>query len=203
MIEVLTIIAVTASAFIGTNLDNLLLLVAMHAHYRDHPAAVSAGYVSGMVLIGGICMLVSQLDELIPVSYLGLLGIIPLGSGVWALIRLIRKRAPQGVTDDTSANNTAHSIFAVLLMTQLSHGADTIITFSALLADSSNYYDYQLTPVYLAMVACFAWLARYSLKHPGLKGFLERYGGYVTPFILILVGLYILNNTATDLAPGY
>jgi cadmium resistance protein CadD (predicted permease) len=198
----MTIIAVTATAFIGTNLDNLLLLVALHTHYRDHPAAVSAGYVAGMLLIGALCLLVGQLDALIPVTHLGLLGIIPLTAGVLALIRLFRKGAPKGANDNTSADNTARSIFTVLLVTQLSHSTDTIITFSALLADSTELSDYRIAPVYLAMVACFAWLARYALTHQKLSASLERYGPYVTPFILILVGIYIISNTATDLAPG-
>jgi cadmium resistance protein CadD (predicted permease) len=53
------------------------------------------------------------------------------------------------------------------------------------------------------MIGVFAWLARYSLKHRGFASILERYGVYVTPFILILVGLYIISNTATDLVPGH
>ncbi|MGD9021929.1 MAG: hypothetical protein PVF46_09030, partial [Lysobacterales bacterium] len=91
MTELLTIIAVTATAFIGTNLDNLVLLVTMHAHYRDNPAAVSAGYIAGMLLIGALCLLVGMLGDLIPIAYLGLLGVVPITAGMLGLLRLLRK----------------------------------------------------------------------------------------------------------------
>lgn len=202
MSELLTIITVAATAFIGTNLDNLLLLVAWHTHYREHPSAVTAGYVAGMLLIGGICVIVGQLGELVPIAYLGLLGFIPVTLGVRALVRLVRDGAPRHASGDASADNTARSVFTVLLMTQLSHSADTIIAFSVLLADSNHLADQRIMPVFLAMVACFAWLARHALQHRGLSSFLGRYGGYATPFILILVGIYVISNTATDLMPG-
>lgn len=202
MIEILIILTVTAGAFIGTNLDNLALLVTLHTHYRDHRWAVSAGYITGMLVVGIICLLIGELDELIPVAYLGLLGVIPVASGVVALFRLLRKGAPDRVRDNTAADNTARSIFSVLLITQLSNSTDTIIAFSALLAESTDFADHQIAPAYLVMVVFFAWLARYFLKHQRLSSILERYGGYVTPFILILVGVYIINNTVTDLLPG-
>ena len=91
---------------------------------------------------------------------------------------------------------------ATLLTTQLSNSSDTIITFSVSMAESTDFFDFQFIPVYLVMVAGFAWLARYLVNHPRLSHVLKRYGHYVTPFILILVGVYILSNTATDLLPG-
>lgn len=202
MVEILMVFAVAASAFIGTNLDNLVLLVALHSRYHDHPAIVSAGYVTSMVLVGAICLLVGEFGDLIPLAYLGLLGIIPITIGCLALLRLFGNTN----TTESADNNITHSalgaIFATLLTTQLSNSSDTIITFSVLLAESTDFFDLEIIPAFLAMVAGFAWLARYLVNHPRLSYVLKRYGEYVTPFILILVGVYILNNTASDLLPG-
>lgn len=202
MIELLTIIAVTATAFIGTNLDNLILLVALHTRYHDHPAIVSAGYVTGMVLIGVVCLLVGELGDLIPIAYLGLLGLIPITTGCLALARLFRITGTEETSGNGVARNAPNAIFATLLTTQLSNSSDTIITFSVLLAESTDFFDLRIIPVYLALVAVFTWLARYLVNHPRFSHVLKRYGHYVTPFILIFVGLYILSNTATDLLPG-
>ena len=201
MIEILTIIAVTAGAFIGTNLDNLVLLVALHTRYRQHSGVVSAGYITGMLLIGGMCLLVGEVGEYIPLAYLGLLGIIPIMTGVIALLRLFQG-TQSAETNKLAIDNGHGTIFITVLMTQLSNSADSIIAFSALLADSSDISDYLIAPTFLAMIFVFAWLAFYSLKHHRLNDFLKRYGHYITPFILILVGVYILSNTATDLMPG-
>lgn len=202
MLALLTIFAVTAGAFIGTNLDNLILLVALHTRYRDQPAVVSAGYIAGMLLILGICLLIGEIGELIPIAYVGLLGVIPIATGCLALLRLFSKPGPRETGNRVSADAGAVAIFFTLLTTQLSNSSDTIIAFSLLLADSTDFFDLQIIPVFLAMVGGFAWLARYLVNHQRLGEFLKRYGHYITPFILIMVGFFILSNTASDLMPG-
>ena len=202
MTELLAIIAVSATAFIGTNMDNLVLLVAMHANYRDHPTVVSAGYVTGMLLVAVVFLLVSLLGELIPIAYLGLLGLIPITSGGLGLMRLLRKAPVEDQGPDVATVDNPRAIFTTLVATQLGNSTDTVIAFSALLAESSDFSDHQIFPVFIVLVLGFAWLARYLLSHQRLSGALERYGHFVTPFIMIFVGLYILSNTGTDLMPG-
>lgn len=202
MFEILMIVAVAVGAFIGTNMDNLVLLVALHTRYHDHPTIVSAGYVTSMVLIGGICLLVGEFGELIPLTYLGLLGIIPITIGCLALLQLFRKTQKVQSGNIGIIGNAPGTIFTTLLATQLSNSSDTVITFSVLLAESTDISDLEIILAFLAMVGVFAWLARYLVNHQRLGDVLNRYGRYVTPFILILVGVYILSNTATDLVPG-
>jgi len=201
MSEVLVVIAVTAGAFIGTNLDNLLLLTAMYSRYEQHAGMVTAGYFAGMILIGVIALAIGEVGEFIPLAYLGMLGVIPMMMGVLALIKLFRK-AEAGYTNGTVTDGNRLAVFLALISTQLSNGADTIITFSALLADSNDAADYLVAPTFLAMIGVFNAVAWYALKHRGLSLVVGRYGQYVIPFILILVGYYILSNTASDLVPG-
>ena len=202
MNELLIIVGVTAGAFVSTNLDNLLLLATMYSRYYRHPWTVTAGYFVGMNLIAAITIAVGLVGDFIPIAYLGLLGVIPMMIGVLALWKLYRQSQNTEEVDSAYAGNSALAIFFALITIQLSNGADTIITFSALYADSSNPSDYIVAPTFFAMVGLFAWLAFYSVKHPRLSHVLVRYGQYVTPFILIFVGFYIFSNTASDLAPG-
>ena len=201
MSEILVIIGVTAGAFIGTNLDNLLLLVAMYSRYETRAGLVTAGYFAGMILIGVITLAIGEVGDIIPLAYLGLLGFIPMMMGVFSLWKLFRSSQPGEITG-TAAGDSRAAVFFALVSTQLSNSADSIITFSALYADSSDPSDYLVAPTFLAMTAVFSAVAFYSVKHPKLSRFLGRYGQYVTPFILILVGYYILSNTASDLAPA-
>jgi len=120
--------------------------------------------------------------------------------GVFSLWKLFRKIQPSEIA--SAAANSRSAVFFALVSTQLSNSADSIITFSALYADSSDSSDYLVAPTFIAMTCVFSGVAFYSVKHPGLSRFLGRYGQYVTPFILILVGYYILSNTASDLMPG-
>ena len=201
MNEILIVIGVTAAAFIGTNLDNLLLLATMYSRYYRHPWTVSAGYFVGMNLIAAITIMVGEVGDFIPLAYLGLLGVIPMMMGLLALWKLFRHVRTE-VVESKFAGNSALAIFLALIAIQLSNGTDTIITFSALYADSSNPSDFIVAPTFFVMVGIFSWLAFYSVKHPKLGHFLVHYGQFVTPFILMFVGFYILLNTASDLVPG-
>jgi cadmium resistance protein CadD (predicted permease) len=198
MIEAATIVAITAGAFIGTNLDNLALLVAFYSRYKPQSMIVTAAYISGMILIGLIFFVVGKGGDFIPIYYLGMLGIVPVILGVIGLLNLFRTEQndkPTGLAIEASQS----AIFFAVFMTQLSNSADSIITFSVFLADSTNHTDFLIVLTFLAMMGLFASLAYYSLKHRRFSEILDRYGRYVTPFILIFVGLYILSDTATDL----
>jgi len=201
MIDALTIIAVTSGAFIGTNLDNLILLVALYSRYRNHSRTVTAGYISGMLLIGVISFIIGFGGGFIPISYLGFLGVVPIFMGVIALLQLFRSKQEE-VDSSFARENSLKTIFMAVLITQLSNGADSIITFSVFLADSTPSTDYLIVLTFLAMILVFTWVASYALTHRRLSDILDRYGRYVTPFILILVGLYIISNTASDLLPS-
>lgn len=201
MIDVLIIVGVTAGAFIGTNLDNLILLVALYSRFPRRPGLVATGYVSGMLLIGAISISVGEGSGLIPVESLGMLGVVPIALGIMALFQLF-KTSQTGATLKPASEVGNKAVFFSVLTTQLSNGADSIITFSVFLAESTDATDYLIALTFLGMTCVFAWLAFYLLKHRKLSDVLDRYGHYVTPFILILVGVYILTNTASDLIPG-
>ena len=201
MTEILIIIAVTAGAFIATNLDNLVLLVALYSRYKQHSGLVVFGYITGMIIIGAISVAVGEVGDFIPVTYLGYLGVIPIMLGVAALISLARG-TQGGEKGSFAIDNSSRAIFVTVVLTQLSNSADSIITFSALFADSLDATDYLIAPTFLAMSGIFAWLAYYLQNHRSLGQVLDRYGHYLTPFILILVGFYILANTASDMTPG-
>lgn len=201
MHEMLIIIGVTAAAFIGTNLDNLLLLAAMYSRYPNQARVVTAGYFTGMILIAIITLIIGEVGDIIPLAYLGLLGLIPMMMGALALLKLFRSRQLE-VVDSVVTGGNCLAVFFALISIQLSNSADSIITFSALFADSADPSDYVVAPTFFAMVGVFSAVAYYSVRHPKLNQILSRYGQYVTPFILILVGFYILSNTASDLVPG-
>ena len=200
MNDSLVIIGVTAGAFIGTNLDNLLLLVAMYSRYAHQAMMVTAGYFTGMILVAIVTLAIGELGEFVPLAYLGYLGVIPMLMGIMALLKLFRP-APSEDSLNIASGASRLSVFFALMSIQLSNSSDSIIAFSTLFADSADSSDYVVAPTFLVMVSIFSAVAYYSVRHPTLSRYLGHYGPYVTPFILILVGYYILSDTATDLSP--
>ena len=55
---------------------------------------------------------------------------------------------------------------------------------------------------FLGMALVFGLVARGVLKYNWLSRPIQLYGHYITPLILITVGLFVLSNTALDLMPG-
>ena len=201
MIEMMVTVAVTAGAFVATNLDNLILLVALYTRYERRPVMVAGGYFAGMLIVGAASFAIGKATELFALEYLGLLGIIPILIGVTAALKLFRGVAPDDGNGERPLDGS-FAAFAATLFVQLSNGTDTVVTFSILFADSVGAADYWIVVSYIVMLCVFASAGYYSLRHQWLSGVVGRYGRFVTPFILISIGLFVLSNTAMDMTPG-
>ena len=198
MTDVLLILLVTAGAFVATNLDNLLLLVALNTRYAGRPLPVVAGYFAAMLVVGALALAIGKLAGNAPVEYLGLLGVVPVAIGAVSLARLFRPARARGMEEPGSVG----AAFATTMTTQLGNGTDTVVTFSILFADSNDAGDFVVALAFCAMPCVFAALAFHGSRHDWLRRLLQGYGQYVTPVILIAVGLYILSNTGLDMLPG-
>ena len=200
----LIIIPVTAAAFVATNTDNLILLVALLSRHAAQRASVIAGYLVAMTLLIGVSFALGRTAELIPETYLGYmgyLGIIPLLMGISGIIAALRP-----AKQDSSLLNAKvmlpGAVLATTLLTQLSNGVDTILTFSALFADSLSPVDTLALFTAAGMAALFSVTAVHILKHEALGKWLHRTSVYLTPLLLTGVGIFILLNTVTDKVPG-
>lgn len=199
MLDMAFVIAIVAGAFIATNLDNLVLLIGLFGRYNDRRYEVAFGYLSGMLIIAALTYYVGRLAGTIPVTYLGLLGVIPVLIGLTGILRLFRNR---GVVRDPVAPGAGSTAVAATLLTQLGNGTDTIVTFSVLFSDSNDLGDHLVLASFTGMVLLFVLIAQLALRHPWLSRPIQLYGHYITPLILITVGAYVLSNTALDMLPG-
>ena len=138
MLEIGSVIAIAASAFMATNLDNFVLLVALFGRYSGRRSGVVFGYLASMLVILTIAYYVGKIIGTAPVNFLGLLGIFPLSIGVFELARLFRNRGPNRSPAVSGGGRTA---VAATLFTQLSNSSDTIIAFSVLFSDSNDLGD--------------------------------------------------------------
>jgi len=201
MTSALTIISVAAFAYVATNLDNFTLLVSLLSRYRRNRVAVAAAYFAGTAILCAAGFLIGEAAETAPLEYLGLLGVIPMTIGIVWLVRLFRPAGkPPGAETSGSAGKKA--AFAATLTTQLGNGTDTIVTFGALFADSTASADYLIVLTVALMAVLFVTLALYGVSHSALGSWIDRYMPRIAPFILIVVGAYIIANTATDVMPG-
>lgn len=197
--DVLTVLGLFVVPFAATNVDNLALLVAWLLAGRDRSKRVLAGHLLGMSALLLLAIAFGLGAKFIPLEYVGYLGVIPIALGIKGLYALVAGRdSTNGVSSAASREATPISIAA----TQVANGVDTVLVFGPLLADSESGVDLFLLGGFILMT--FAWfgLARFLERHAARLIVLERYGHWVAPIVLIVVGLYILDNTSTDLLLG-
>jgi cadmium resistance protein CadD (predicted permease) len=199
MFDAAIVVAVAAGAFMATNLDNLVLMIGLFGRYSDRRQEVLVGYLAGMLIIGAVTFYVGKLAGYAPVQYLGLLGVVPILIGVTEIVRLFRNK---GVVHDPVLPGAGSTAVVATLLAQLGNSTDTIITYSVLFSDANDLADYLVLMVFAGMALLLALVAYLALRHPWLSRPVQLYGHYITPLILITVGMYVLSNTALDMLPG-
>jgi len=200
MNSLIAIIPIAAGAYVATNLDNFILLVSLLARYRNHTSNVVAGYFTCVLILGFVGLWIGKAANIAPVEYLGLLGFVPISIGAVELIQLRRGKAKVTVAKEKSVDGV-QKVFMTTLFSQLGNGADTIIVFGVLFIDSMPSADILTVVTLAAMAVIFVFVGIYAVRHPALCEWIDRYAYRVMPFVLIIVGVYILANTATDLLP--
>ena len=199
MFDAAIVVAVAAGAFMATTLDNLVLMIGLFGRYSDRRQEVLVGYLAGMLIIGAVTFYVGKLAGYAPVQYLGLLGVVPILIGVTEIVRLFRNK---GVVHDPVLPGAGSTAVVATLLAQLGNSTDTIITYSVLFSDANDLADYLVLMVFAGMALLLALVAYLALRHPWLSRPVQLYGHYITPLILITVGMYVLSNTALDMLPG-
>ena len=196
MSDVLPVIGVAAVAFLSTNADNLALLFAFLADRSFSARNVLFGYAFGMLGILALSWVVSWLADFFPHQYIGFLGVVPIFLGIK---RLYHNLVDRGSEAELAPAASKRSQVITVALADVAHGPDTIILFSALLADSDAIGQSAVTVSYLVLVEVWCFFGSYLFRHPGIRGPVQRYGHRFAPYLLIGVGLFILLNTAHDL----
>jgi cadmium resistance protein CadD (predicted permease) len=201
MTNLFGIVPIAIGAYVATNIDNLILLTVLLARYRTQTLSVVAGYFTCMLILGIVGFGVSEIANVVPIRYLGFLGIVPIYIGVVEFVRNYRAKKNAAAATETSYDDNPKA-FATTLISQLGNGADTILVFGILFVDSTPAADILIIFTLAAMAFSFVFVAMVAVRHPAMSSVISQYAHRVLPFVLIIVGVYVLANTATDTMPG-
>lgn len=194
----MTIIILVASTYVATNVDNLLLLVGWMLGRQESAGRILAGYSLAAIAILLASWSLGLSAGMIPTSYVGYLGLIPIFLGVSLLVQQVRGRKDAS----TSMNPQKLSLFAVAT-TLFANSADTMLVFSPLLADSETGTDYVIMSAYLAVALIWYLVALYFSRHAARLQGVSVAAQWLAPLMMIVVGCYILDNTVTDVIAGH
>jgi cadmium resistance protein CadD (predicted permease) len=195
--ETASSLALGITGVVGTNLENVVVAVAMFCRQTSNPV-LAIGFFAGLSAMLVFSWLSGSAMGMLPTQYLGLLGLVPIALGIRELLRTHDGQPEKAIVEN---QQTAVKSTAVLALLMVANGADTIAVFAPLIAESEATDRVVITVAYLLASALLAWISVQVCTHPRLTGPIQRYGGRIAPFAMIGIGVYILLNTGTDTMP--
>ena len=189
----LELAGIALTAFLSTNVDNLLLLTVLLSQPVQTKHTVFVGYVGAVLVVVAAGLIASRLADAVPNEWLGYLGIVPLAMGLYRLGKVFRSNS----NSDTLVVASSLGFVGVAALT-LANGADTFGVLLPLFAETAEPWSYMLAATVVSAAALWFALAVWISTHPWLRATIARAERWLVPALLIVVGAYILFNSPTD-----
>jgi cadmium resistance protein CadD (predicted permease) len=180
--------------YASTNMDDLLVLIALFAEGGFRGIDIVIGQIAGVCALFLMSIILSRSSALVPLPFLGLLGLAPISTGLYRL--WTRAKAGARAEGEARAQPSKAPAVAVAMIT-LANGGDNLCIYTPLLASTGAWDAAALAAVFAAMTALWCALAHYLVHHPFLARHIRRAGGIVAPVALVVLGLIILVRAGT------
>lgn len=168
--------------FVGTNADDLVLLMVFFADPRTRVSTVVTGQLAGLGALTGVSILAARLAVQLPETWIPLLGVVPLGLG-------IRMLGPSADPDGTPA--PALGWWSVAAVT-VANGSDNLGAYIPVFAVQSAAGLIVIVLLFGILTLAWCALAHWFVRHPNRGATVRKVTRRAAPFVLILVGLWIL-----------
>ncbi len=208
MSELISAIFAGVTAFIATNLDDLVILILFFAQTNAvfRPNHIVAGQYLGFgaLILASLPGFFGGL--MVPKAWIGLLGLLPIAIGLYQLIHPEDENEVQTITNDFQSTVKLPILSALGLLAPQSYqvaavtianGGDNIGIYVPLFAASSAASLGVILSVFFVLVGVWCYLAYQLARHPIVARVLTRYGAAIVPFVLIGVGIFILIDSET------
>ena len=184
----ITALVLVPFAYAATNVDNLLIMASLGAGRASRRHLV-AGFIvasSAVLLVASTAMFI---DRIIPPEVLGYLGLVPISIGIYLLLFTnVQMENP------ASRATTWPAISGLLL----ANSGDTIFAIGPLFAESGSDARLGLALGFALVASVWLVLILNISQRVARSATLSRLGHRIAPWMMILVGLYILSDSATD-----
>lgn len=190
----LTTLGAGTLAFVSTNVDDLFILAGLFASRRWPVASIVAGQYLGLATLFAGCVLASLFALLLPRPWVGLLGLLPLLLGVHGLWQTWRAAADDDDDADRGTPAVGAAYWAVLAVAGITvaNGGDNIGIYIPLFAALPGWKIALIALVFAVGTAVWCLLAWWLVRRPWLQAPLRRWGDWLTPVVLLVLGLFIL-----------
>lgn len=188
------VIATGILAFVSSNIDDIFLLMLFFGDRNFKPCEIILGQFVGIGALIGISLVFSLVGLVIGKTYIGLLGLLPIYLGIKGIVRLFSKQPAEEEDILTDKKRNRSNPWIVSGVT-IANGGDNIGIYVPLFATLAWPQKITVVSIFFIMTAVWCVLARYLSRHPLMAKAIDKYGHVVTPFVLIALGIYILNES--------
>ena len=187
MSHTLAVIATAAGVFIGSNIDDLIVLIVLFLAARRGklPASriVAGQYLGYGLLVAGSIVIALGLAA-VPQRWVGVVGFVPLGLGLWGLLGAIRHGPEHQPV-------LARRLWAIAALS-IANGSDDLSVYAPLLRTNSVGDDVLIVLVFLVMVALWCVLAWWLGTRRRVIRTLKQFGHWLVPLVFIAIGIVVI-----------
>lgn len=194
-------------SFIVTNLDDLLILILFFSKNKKKSQVYSIviGQYIGftMIILASLPGFVGGL--IIPKEWIGFLGLVPLIIGIKSLFDQPDNNPNIQLTEPIfnttfwiiDIRRYLNSTVLYVASITLANGGDNIGIYLSLFSQRNLLDLTIILIIFYCLVALWCCLAYWLVKHPIIAKLLIKYGSVITPFVLIILGIFIFIDSGT------
>ena len=191
---IFAVVLTAAVLFAATNVDDVVVLtvlsISSRATGRPRPWHIWAGQYAGFAVLIGLSLAAAVGLALVPLHWLWLLGLVPLGLGLGKLAAAIRThRAGQQPSPAAVTGLTG-----VVGLT-IANGGDNLSAYIPVFRASSAGEIAVIIVVFTAGVGVVCLASFLIAAHRAVIEVVQRWGQWVVPVVFILIGFYIFFKT--------
>lgn len=192
-------------AFLVTDIDDLFVLVAFFADAAMRPRDVVVGQFAGIAALLAASALAMLVRLVVPGHAIGLLGLAPLALGIRGAVDLVRPRRGAAAVRCAAGSDRPPSHAAAarragplgVALVTIANGGDNLAVYAPLFASSGPVRAAGLAGIFLAMTGLWLALAWFTVRNPLTGRHLRRWGRFLLPPVLVLLGAWILWENGT------
>jgi cadmium resistance protein CadD (predicted permease) len=188
-------VALTAVVlFAATNADDIVVLtvlaISAQASGQPRPWHIWAGQYAGFTVLIGASLAAAAGLAVVPLHWLWLLGLLPLGLGLAKLVTAIRAHR----SGQRASPAVVTGLTGVIGLT-IVNGGDNLSAYIPVFRTSSAAEIAVIVAVFMAGVGLYCLASTRFATHREVIQAVQHWGPWVIPVVFILIGFYIFYKT--------
>jgi cadmium resistance protein CadD (predicted permease) len=188
------VVLTAAVLFAATNIDDVVVLtvlsISSRASGQPRRWQIWAGQYAGFAVLIAASLAAAAGLDLVPLHWLWLLGLLPLGLGLGKLAVAIR-----ATRAGRRASPAAVSGLTGVIGLTIVNGGDNLSAYIPVFRTSSAATIVVIIAVFLAGVGLYCLASIRLAGHQSVIHAVQRWGQWIVPVVFILIGFYIFYKT--------